>query len=216
MAAYSELSRAGRSLGPYFVRTARTVLMVVAPIYIGLSLTAESAILSLFGEKWAEMIPIVHGLALAMPFFALHLICSPTTNAMGQPKVYLATSITGAFIMPALFLWGSANGAMGLVHAWWVAAPLLLTITLSLTLPRIGVKPLDLAKQLAPIALSCIVMAISVTLVQNLTHFDLPPLELAWNAVVGALTYIATLWFFWPRLVRETLDMLLNRQSAQP
>ena len=216
MAAYSELSRAGRSLGPYFVRTARTVLMVVAPIYIGLSLTAESAILSLFGEKWAEMIPIVHGLALAMPFFALHLICSPTTNAMGRPKVYLATSITGAFIMPALFLWGSANGAMGLVHAWWVAAPLLLTITLSLTLPRIGVKPLDLAKQLAPIALSCIVMAISVTLVQNLTHFDLPPLELAWNAVVGALTYIATLWFFWPRLVRETLDMLLNRQSAQP
>ncbi len=49
------------------------------------------------------MVPIVAGLALAMPFMALHFICFPATNALGKPQIYLATSIAGAIIMPIAF-----------------------------------------------------------------------------------------------------------------
>ncbi len=214
LAAYSELHRANKPLGPYFLKTARMVMMVTAPIYVGLALTSEAAILTLFGEKWAGMIPIVGGLALAMPFFALHLICSPVTNAMGRTQIYLTTSLSGAIIMPLAFLWGVQFGAMGLVHAWWVAAPLLCCITLSLTLPRIGASPLALLREIAPTAIACGAMAVVVLALQRYASFGSPLIDLVWNAFAGASVYAATFWFGWNAKVRETWDLLRNRGAA--
>lgn len=216
IAAYSELNREGKSLGPYFLKTARMVMMVTAPIYIGLALTAEPAILTLFGEKWAGMIPLVSGLALAMPVMALHFICSPTTNAMGKPKIYLTTSIAGAIIMPTAFLMGASSGAMGLVHAWWIAAPCLLAFTLTLTLPRIGVSPFALAQELIPIILSVAAMAATVILAQSYLSTGIVYADLAIYGLVGALTYAASLWFIWPSLVRETWAILRQKPEAAP
>lgn len=221
LAAYSELHRDGKPLGPYFLRTARMVMTVCAPIYIGLALTSEAAILTLFGEKWAGMIPIVGGLALVMPAFALQLICSPVTNAMGKPHIYLSTAICGAIIMPTAFLIG-VNGwiiagdapAMGLVHAWWFAAPLLLAVTLTATLPRIGVSPLALARELAPIAFACAIMALSVIAAQRFTPIGSPWLDLLWSGVVGASVYVATFWFGFRPLVLETWSMLRHSEPA--
>lgn len=215
LAAYSELHRANKPLGPYFLKTARLVMMVSAPIYIGLSLTADNAIRILMGDKWLELIPILAGLTLAMPAFALHLICSPVTNAMGRPKVYLFTSIAGALIFPAMFLWGAENGAMGLVHAWWIAAPLLCAVTLTVTLPRIAVTPLSLINALTPIALACAAMAGVVLAAQQLVPVESPLLALVKNAGLGASVYAATFWFFYRGIVHECWAMLRNR-SAQP
>ncbi|WP_152433742.1 lipopolysaccharide biosynthesis protein [Erythrobacter sp. THAF29] len=221
LAAYSELNRARKPLGPYFVKTARMVMMVCAPLYVGFALTSEDAILVLMGEKWTGLVPIAAGLALVMPAFALHLICSPVTNAMGRPRVYLVTSIAGAVIMPCAFLWGingvifgGEGGAMGLVHAWWIAAPTLLAFTLSMTLPRIGVSPFALLRELAPIAIGCAVMAFAVLAVQRLAPFESPLLDLVWNAAVGATAYAATFWFGFRELVLETLAMLRNREQV--
>ena len=221
LAAYSELHRGKQPLGPYFLRTARMVMTVTAPLYVGLALTSEPAILTLFGEKWSGMIPIVAGLAVVMPAFALHLICSPVTNAMGRPRIYLTTSICGAIIMPIAFLWG-ANGelhagdtpALGLVHAWWLAAPLLLAFTLTLTLPRIGVSPFALLRELAPIALACGIMTLAVVTYRHIVHFDYPVLELLGSAAVGAAVYAATFWFGFRPVVRETWAMLRQRDLA--
>ena len=211
LAAYSELHRADKPLGPYFLKTARLVMLVSAPVYIGLSLTADEAIRVLMGEKWVELIPILAGLALVMPAFALHLICSPVTNAMGRPKVYLFTSVAGAVIFPALFLWGAHEGAMGLVHAWWLAAPLLCAVTLTVTLPRIQVSPLALVEALTPIALACVAMAVVVIGSKELFPIENPLLALAKNAGLGATVYGATFWFFYRGIVHECWAMLRNQ-----
>ncbi|MEO0464342.1 MAG: lipopolysaccharide biosynthesis protein [Pseudomonadota bacterium] len=213
LAAYSELHRAQKPLAPYFLKTARIVMMVSAPIYVGLALTSAPAVLTLFGAKWAGIIPIVTGLSLVMPALALHLICSPVTNAMGRPRVYLFTSICGAVVMPCAFLWGigfgtDAVGALGLVHAWWLAAPILCAITLTVTLPRIGLHPLTLARELAPIALACGVMTLAVLGVQHVATTGLPLVDLAVSGIVGAGVYGATFWFIWPHIVKEALAML--------
>lgn len=222
LAAYSELHRANKPLAPYFLKTVRMVMVVSTPIYVGLALTSEAAILTLFGDKWAGMIPIVSGLAIVMPAFALHLICSPATNAMGRPNVYLFTSVAGAVIMPIAFLWGvdgglfgGTEGALGLVHAWWIAAPLLCAITLTVTLPRVGVSPLALLHELTPIILASSAMAAAVVLAQ--IHAPLEPmwLDLAWNAALGATVYAATFWFGYRPLVAETWEMLRQRGPAQ-
>jgi O-antigen/teichoic acid export membrane protein len=213
MAAYSELHREGRPLAPYFLKTARLVMMVCAPAYLGLALTSEAAILTLMGEQWAGSAPIVGGLALVMPAFALHLICAPVTNAMGRARIGLFTAVCGAIVMPCAFLWGIGSGTMGLVHAWWIAAPLLCAITLTVTLPRIGASPLALVRELLPIALGCGLMTLGVSAFQGATALA-PPLTLLASAAIGAAIYALTLWLVWRSAVREAWAML--RPSAAP
>ena len=215
MAAYSELHREGRALGPYFVKTARMVMIITAPIYVGLALTSEHAVLTLFGAKWAGLIPIVSGLALVMPALALHLVCSPVTNAMGRPRVFLFTSACGAIIMPIAFLIGvhmegsgTSTAAMGLVHAWWFAAPLLCAITLTATLPRIGVGPLALLRELTPVALACAAMALAVLGANRFAAIGVPWLDLVWNAALGAAVYAGAFWLVWPHIVKDAWRML--------
>jgi O-antigen/teichoic acid export membrane protein len=213
LAAYSELHRAKKPLGPYFLKTARTVMMVSAPVYIGFALTAQHVIPILMGDKWTGLIPIFAGLVVAMPAFALHLICSPVTNAMGRPKVYLFTSIAGAVIFPLMFLWQVDKGAMGLVDAWGIAAPVLCIITLSVTLPRIGVSPYALGYTLTPIIIACSAMTIAVMGMEWLLPIDSPVFALLRSAVVGAGVYGATFWFGYREVVAETWALL--RKSDQ-
>ncbi|WP_108787198.1 oligosaccharide flippase family protein [Erythrobacter sp. Alg231-14] len=214
LAAYSELHRAKKPLGPYFLKTVRLVMMVSAPAYIGLALTSEPAILVLMGEKWTGLIPILSGLAIVMPAFALQLICSPVTNAMGRTKVYLFTAISGAIIFPCVFLWGVTAGPMGLVYAWWIAAPALCAVTLAVTLPRIGVSPIALIGAVIPIALACAAMAAAVTLAQRLLELESPLFALLSYAAIGASVYGATFWFGYRSIVRETWAMLRNKDTT--
>ncbi len=213
-AAYSELHKAGKPLAPYFLRTLRTVLLVTAPIYIGLALTAEPAILLLFGEKWAEMAPIVAGLALAMPLFALQIVCSPATNAMGQPRIYLASNGIGAVIFPLLFLAGIAAGPMGLVQAWWIGAPLLLLATLALTLPKVHLPATRLAGELLPIVLACGAMAAAVWAVGHAVASWSPFAQLLALVPAGIFSYLGALWIGRRDYLLDSWAMLRHRELA--
>ena len=215
-AAYSELHKAGKPLAPYFLRTLRTVLLVTAPVYVGLALTAEPAILLLFGEKWAEMAPIVAGLALAMPLLALQIVCSPATNAMGQPRIYLASNATGAILFPLLFLAGIAGGPMGLVHAWWIGAPCLLLATLMLTLPRVKLPALKLAEELLPVLLACGAMAAAVWATQHAVASWPPYAQLLALVPAGVISYVGALWVGKRDYLLECWAMLRQRETAPP
>ena len=212
--AYSELHKAGRSLGPYFERTMQSVLLVVSPIYIGLSLTAPEAILVVFGEKWTGMAPIVSGLALVMPLMAVQIICSPTVTATGKERIYLATSMAGAAVFATSFLVGVNYGAPGLVRAWWVAAPLLLAITLALTLPQIKLPLRRLLLAALPPAAACLAMAGVVAALRLVLPSDIGPVAtLAILGLAGAATYCAILFLAWPDVVRQSLAMLRRTPS---
>ena len=215
--AYAELHRSGKSLAPYFLTCLRTVLLVTAPIYFGLALTAEPAVVTLFGEKWVEMAPIAAGLSLAMPAMALQIVCGPATNAMGKPAVDVLSNLCGAILFPACFLVGVAYGPAGLVTAWWIAAPILLAVTLALTLPKVGLAWGTLLRALAPIMLASAMMVAMVLAVEGALPPGWPPFVLlAIEATCGAAVYAAALRLFWPHLIAETWAMLRPAGTEQP
>ena len=213
--AYAELANGGKPIGPAFIASARMTMLVAAPFYVGLSLVAGPLVETFFGPKWHEMIPIVAGLAIAMPAMALQIVCSPATNALGRPAIYVATNACGAVIMPMCFFFAVARGPAGLVDAWHVAAPLLLAVTLAVTLPAIGARFRDLAVALAPAAVGCLAMALVVWGIE-LAEPPLPaPILLLLLTAAGAATYAATLWLLWPSLIREGWAML-RKPKAPP
>lgn len=214
--AYSELHKAGLSLAPYFLRSVRTVAILTAPIHIGLALTAPEAIATLFGAKWLPMAPIVSGLALIMPLRSLEIICAPATNATGRARIDVYASIVGAVVFATGFYVGVEYGAMGLVHAWWVAAPLLLAFTLALTLPIAGVGAFAWVKAIWPAIVGCTAMAM-VVLALKMVLPDWPaPLRLAAMAATGGLTYAVVIWLGWRSTVYESWAMIRRRPSFVP
>ena len=213
--AYAELAKAGKPIAPAFLKGVRMIMLLTAPFYIGLSLVAGPLIETMFGPKWLGMIPILAGLALAMPAMALQICCSPATNALGRAGSYLLTNAAGAVIMPACFLIGVSYGAPGLVASWQVAAPLLLAITLAVTLPKIGARWLDLAVSLIPVVLCCTVMATVVVLVHGRITDLAAAIRLAIMGVTGAVTYFITLLLGWPEVLREGWAMVARRKPVQ-
>jgi hypothetical protein len=143
---------------------------------------------------------------LAMPFFALQIICSPTTNALGIPRIYVLANLTGAILFSTAFWIGSHFGTLGLVHAWQVAAPLLLLITLALTLPVIGVGWGQLLGAILPSCFAAIAMYGAVRFASDLVG-TLPPLpQLLILGGFGAAIYLGLIWLF----ARDTITELLT------
>lgn len=214
--AYSELHKAGLSLAPYFLRSVRTVAILTAPIHIGLALTAPEAIATLFGTKWIPMAPIVAGLALIMPLRSLEIICAPATNATGRARIDVYTSMAGAALFTTGFFFGVEYGAMGLVHAWWVAAPLLLAFTLTLTLPVAGVRAFDWFRSVWPAIVGCAAMAVAVLALKTVLPDWAAPLRLAAMAATGAVTYAAVIWLGWRSVVSDSWALVRQRPSSVP
>jgi O-antigen/teichoic acid export membrane protein len=214
--AYAELNNTGAPLGPAFVSGMRMIMLIATPFYVGLSLAAGPLVGTFFGPKWLAMIPIVTGLALAMPAMALQIICSPTTNALGRPGIYLFTNAAGAVIMPACFFFGIAAGPAGLVMAWQIAAPLLLAVTLAATLPAIGVRIGQMLTALLPALTGCGVMALAVWALESRIAGLSAPLQLALIAPTGAAVYVGTLGLLWPSLLRQAWTMLHKPRASAP
>jgi O-antigen/teichoic acid export membrane protein len=212
--AYAHLIKDGQPVGPAFVHTARLVMLIAAPLYVGLSLTAAPFVATVLGPKWLEMIPLIAGLALAMPFMALQIIASPTTNAIGRAQIYVRTSIAGAIIMPVAYLIGIRWGVQGLVHAWQISAPLLLVFTLVLTLPVIRATWRALLAAMLPVAVATAVMAGAVLAIARPVAGLEPPAQLAILVITGALAYGVTLQLIWPDLVRALIDLVRRRASV--
>ncbi len=209
--AYAELRNAGKPLAPAFIAGVRMIMLVAAPFYIGLSLVADPLVRTFFGPKWTEMIPIVAGLAAIMPAMALQIVCSPATNALGRPGIYLSTSVAGAVIMPACFLWGVNHGTAGLVVGGQPAAPPAAAAGAGLPPPSPEAPPLALSNNLLPVVTGCSAMAIAVlALTPHLA--GLPDVvRLFALSGLGAAVYLATLWRFWPALVRDGWAMLRKK-----
>jgi O-antigen/teichoic acid export membrane protein len=213
--AYAELAKAGKPIAPAFLIGVRMIMVVTAPLYVGVSLVAGPLVETMFGPKWLGMIPILSGLALAMPAMALQICCSPATNALGRAGSYLLTNAAGAVIMPVCFLVGVAYGTPGLVASWQVAAPLLLLVTLAVTLPKIGARWVDLIVSLVPVLLCCAVMAAVVALLRPYVADLAAPVRLALLASSGAVAYLATLLLGWPEVIRQARSMLSRGQPAK-
>lgn len=208
--AFAELVKEGKPIGGAFLSGVQTIMLLALPAYVGLSLTAGPLVETVFGPKWLEMAPILSGLALAMPAMALQIVCSPATNALGKPGVYLFTNASGAVIMPACFLVGVGSGPQGLVASWQVAAPLLLAVTLAATLPKIRVRLIDLGIALMPALSASAVMALAVSALGVRIGFLPAPLQLAALILCGIATYAITLMALWPKVMRQLWKMAVR------
>lgn len=212
--AYSRLQNDDAGFAWSFLKAIRIIMLAALPIYFGLAVSAEPAVLVLFGHKWAEIVPLVRILAFAMPFMTLHVLLAPALNAKGQPGLTARISIIGAIVMVAAFLIGARFGAAGLAWAWLIGFPVTTLAACVVALPVIGARWRDLGDALAPGLLAAGAMALIVRAGDSLLP-ALPPLpHLLVLMAVGGVSYAALLYLFARTTLDELLRLVIRRQPA--
>lgn len=214
--AYAELDKGGGKLGEAFATAVRLTMLIACPLFLGMAVVAHPLIETLFGAKWLEMVPLVHFLAFAMPFFAMQIIFSPATNALGKPGIYVRTSLASAVIMATGFAIGINWGTMGLVTAWIIGAPLMLLVTVMLSRHTIGVTGRQLAGAVWPSSCAALAMSGVVLALGQFTHSLPAPAELGLLVTVGAAVYFGLLWLFDRSALGDTYALITKRQLVRP
>ncbi len=216
--AYARMQHDTDAIARAFVRAVRIVMVVAMPFYMGLAATAEPLVLTVLGEKWRETAPVVHLLALAMPFMTLQVLFTPACDARGRPGIGVRNGATGAAILGAAFLVGVPWGPTGMGLAWIAAYPLYLAISAWRSLPVIGARLRDVADAVASPALAAIAMALIVGLVDDALPRVAPAmpvvLRLGTLVAIGAAVYCGWMLVFSRDAVRALVAIVRKRPVA--
>ena len=211
--AYARLQHDQGAVARAFVRGARIVMVAALPFSAGLAATAPLLVPVVLGPQWAEAIPIVRLIALAMPFMTLQVLFSPALDALGRPGVSLRNGATGAVLLTTAYLIGVRWGVTGLACSWLFAYPVYVAISVRRSLPVIGASAADLARAVMPPLAAAAFMGLVVTGVASLLPGLAPVVTLALLVTLGALIYAAWLALFARDVVREAYAMLSRRSG---
>jgi O-antigen/teichoic acid export membrane protein len=209
--AYARIQGDRAAMAAAFAQSARIILLVAMPFYLGMAAAAEPLVLVMLGDKWREAVPVVHLLAFAMPFMTLQILFAPATDARGAAGISARNGATGAVLLAAAFLIGVQWGVTGLAVAWILAYPLLLGITMWRSMPVLGVGLKLLVTAIAPPVAAATAMALIVALTDRALP-PLPPLpHLAVLIATGGVAYAAWLLVFSRGVVAEVIALVRLR-----
>ena len=212
--AYARIQHDRAAVAAAFARSVRIVMVAALPFYFGLAATAEPLVLTVLGEKWRETVPVVHLLALAMPFMTLQVLLQPACDAQGKPGIGVRNGAFGAVVLAIGFLIGVHWGAPGLATAWICAYPLYLGFSLWRSLPVIGTNLRAIGDAIAPALLAALAMALVVTLVDDALPAIGPLARLLVLVAVGSAVYGGWLLLFARGVVRDLVAVVRKQPVA--
>ena len=214
--AYARMQQDPARIAWSFLKAVRLLLLISCPVYLGMAVTAEPLVQTLFGEKWRAMAPFVAILSLAMPFMTLQVMFAPVSNALGRPGTTARIAAVGALLMPTAFLIGVQFGAMGLAWAWLGAFPILTAVTARLAGGPMGLRIGDLIRAAAP-GLGCsVLMAGAVMLVDSALPPLAPAIRLALLVAAGAIAFLIALMLCARGTLEELVGLVIRRAPPAP
>ncbi|RNJ62568.1 MAG: lipopolysaccharide biosynthesis protein [Porphyrobacter sp. IPPAS B-1204] len=209
--AYAAYSRQQDAAASALLATIRLVTMVALPAYAGLAVVAPVLVPVLLGEKWAEIVPLLPILSVAMAMMTLQILFAPATNARGVPWAALRITMIGSVIMPSAYFIGSHWGVTGFAWGWVGGMAVLTGATVILSGGIIGLTVSSLARALAPPLAAALVMAAGVALMLR----ALPPVPdfaaLGLAVTLGVVLYLGALHLIAPDRLAEALHFIRNR-----
>lgn len=212
--AYARIQHDRAAVAFAFTRSVRIIMVAALPFYFGLAATAEPLVLTVLGEKWGETAPVVHLLALAMPFMTLQVLLQPACDAQGRPGIGVGNGAAGAVILTVGFLIGVQWGATGLAAAWIFGYPLYLGFSLWRALPVIGTSLRAIADAIAPALLAALAMALVVMLIDGVLPALPQLLRLLILVGIGAGVYGGWLAIFSRPVLHELIAVVRKQPLA--
>ncbi|QDA37009.1 lipopolysaccharide biosynthesis protein (plasmid) [Paracoccus liaowanqingii] len=196
MAAFSSINTDRARIRQAFMKVARFVLLVSAPVCVGLSVTADLVVLIVLGDQWMGAAPMLQILALAVLPTSYFQVFYSLSLALDRPSYLFQISLV-EFVLRLLFI---PAGLFLLAIDGVLYARLLIGLAMFVIymlyvrrLGGIGIRAQLL--NLWRVALATATMAAAVLLLRpELSLLALGPIaQLAILAAAGAAIYVVTL-----------------------
>lgn len=185
---YSQIQSDKGKVGYYFLKNIQLSSTVLFPILFGLSLVAESFVITVLGVKWSRVIFLLRILALSGVIRCIASQHAPVLNAIGKPQINVKYSAMMSVIMPSTFVLMSQYGIEGVALSWLLVYPFLVLYLIIMTIRILDLSLRQFFDAIIWPLVGCISMSIPVIALQMLISNML--VELLVTCIVGATVYV--------------------------
>ncbi len=192
------------------------VMLVNAPAMIGLALLAEPIVMTLFGEKWREVAPILSILSLSGLLYPLHALNLQALLAHGGSARFFRIEVVKKLLGVGFVVIGAFYGVQGLAWAQVALSVVALHLNAAPMGQRIGYGTLAQVRDMGGLVLPTLLMTIVVIAIRHLLSW--PVMVLPCAVLGGALTYLGACYLLRIRALSDALALLadmLKRRSER-
>ena len=177
------------------LRILSIVSIVVMPLSLGLIATADIFVLSIYGPKWSQVIPLVQVLAIYGMTLSISAVTGPVFKAIGKPNILLYTSLNHHIILVISLILLRNYGVIGICYALLIPIVISALIAFVLIIKLLHIHWNELIIPIIKPGLAATIMFLMVKAFQNhslLAFMVSPILKLTVLIMIGALTYTIT------------------------
>ncbi|MFN0063713.1 MAG: lipopolysaccharide biosynthesis protein [Myxococcaceae bacterium] len=191
----------------------RGVMLLNVPLMLGLVVTAEPLVVTLFGEVWKPCVPVLQILALSGVLWPLHVINLNVLLGQGHSRLFFRLEVIKKLLGTALLVLASFWGVLGIAWSQVALGVLGFLINATYTKQKLGYGALAQFLDFAPTLLLSVLMAAVVKWLS--LHLASPaPVRLALLVVAGAMLFGGLAWIMRLRALRESVGLFSRVRMA--
>ncbi len=196
-----------------YTRAAGAVAFVTLPVMVGAAAVAEPLVLTVLGERWEALVPLLWFMAPAGALGALLSCVNTLYSAKGRADWMFRWGLASGVFTLAAFALGLQWGLRGLAVAYLAVMVVQVPVGYAIVLRLIDMRLSTMARALAPYAAMTALMAVAAWA----TAFGLadagegPAVQLGAAAAVGAVVYGGLALWWRPPAVHDVATLVRHR-----
>jgi|JFJP01.1.fsa_nt_gi O-antigen/teichoic acid export membrane protein len=214
---YAKIQDDPEAMNKALLITVRYVTVITFPIGVGLMLVAEPLVLTTFGQKWVEAIPVMQ----IIPFYAtLRSITyhyGSVYKSQGKPELVIHLNLfLVIFTVPVLWYATSHYGTIVAVAQAQAVLAFLGVIVQSVVVSNLlNIQYYRIAESLRPGIIGSIVMIFPVLASLQFLQGFMPIIQLTVSVLVGAVVYALALWWLQREIVNHGIKTFQNVRAKR-
>ena len=184
-------------LGEIYISIVTFTSIFLIPFFVFLGMNAYDIIHVMYGDQWADAVPVLQVLCIAGLFFAPTIFFEQLMIAQGRPGQGLRYIVISQVlrVLALLALVGISLQAAAVALIFWA----LVKVVLALVMARqhFGLRPLAFLRALWPAILTAVFLALGIWGMLDATaSWENPLLRLMALGLCAALTWVASIFAF--------------------
>lgn len=185
----------------------RGIMLLNAPMMVGIAVVADPLILTLYGEAWSSAIPLLQILALGAILRPMQVLNLSVLQAMGHSRLFLRIEIIKKAVGTALLILGSRFGVEGMAWAVVVSSVFSFAFNSYYSGKFLNFGAWKQTREIASVVTCAFIMAVAVIACSKLIHWP-PLLQLLALVGVGGVVYLAAAKIFRVKELDEAIRFL--------
>lgn len=214
---FSRLQDNSQKLIEAFYRVTQFTSLIAFPVFFAFMILSPELVISLFGQKWTDAIPILQIIPLVGILRAITVFQRSAFVALGQPVLQFKLGLLNATLNIIACLIAVQWGIVAVARAYVLSDYLVFPLGQWLLSQLISLSWKTYLSQFIPAITGTVIMGLTIFISQQLLTLWLEPQgRLIICSLLGIIIYTATLRLAFPRLFSQIFTMFsLLRESTK-